>query len=290
MEATLRRICSWIVYIKGIHNTVADAISRLECDPKQNLSNEYTHAIVHVPTGEPISNSKRWKTFSKRWRKYNKCSTMLNTNDIKINLVFPNRIEDDKIYPLITAEIANVQRADATYKHLFKRNAVIDQGLEVKLIENTLCVCKDGRLVIPQPLQGCAVMWYHHYLHPGHTRLEEMMNAVMYWKGMHTTIRTITKSCKSCQVNKIWNNKYRHLPAKLIISTPWEYLCVNLIGPYTLKGKDGLQIDFMALTMIDPTSSWFEITELPLVKWLRTITVNGKELLQSEEIFGKKFR
>ena len=45
----------------------------------------------------------------------------------------------------------------------------------------------------------------------------------------------------------------------------------------------------MALTMIviDPTSSWFEITELPLVKQLRTITVNGKELLQSEEIFGK---
>ncbi len=41
----------------------------------------------------------------------------------------------------------------------------------------------------------------------------------------------------------------------------------------------------MALTMIDPASSWFEIIELPLVKRQRAITVNGKELLQSEEIF-----
>ena len=97
-------------------------------------------------------------------------------------------------------EIAAAQWADASLKHLFKRNAVIDQGLEIKLIENTTCVCNDGRLVIPKPLQVRAVEWYHHYLqHPGHTCLEEMMNAAMYWNGMHTTIRSLTKSCRSCQ-------------------------------------------------------------------------------------------
>ena len=37
---------------------------------------------------------------------------------------------------------------------------------------------------------------------------------------------------------------------------------MDLIGPYTLKGKDGLEIDFMCLTMIDPASSWFGIVEL----------------------------
>ncbi len=113
--------------------------------------------------------------------------------------VFANCSEDDKIYSLTTAKIASAQRADATYKHLFKRNVVFDQGLEIKLIKNTLCVCKDGRLVIPEPLQRHVVMWHHHYLqHPGHTHLE--MNAVMYWKSMCTTIRSITKSCKTCQV------------------------------------------------------------------------------------------
>ncbi len=32
--------------------------------------------------------------------------------------------------------------------------------------------------------------------------------------------------------------------------------------PYTLKGKDGTELDFLCLAMIDPDSSWFEIVEL----------------------------
>ena len=37
---------------------------------------------------------------------------------------------------------------------------------------------------------------------------------------------------------------------------------MDLIGPYTLKGKDKAQIDFMCITMIDPATSRFEIVEL----------------------------
>ncbi len=43
-------------------------------------------------------------------------------------------------------------------------------------------------------------------------------------------------------------------------------LCVDLVGPYTLKGKDGSSIDFVCLTMINPTTSWFKIVELPTVR------------------------
>ncbi len=68
-----------------------------------------------------------------------------------MNEVFENCSEEDEIYPLLTEEIAEAQWADASLKLLFKRNAVIDKGLEIKLIENTTCVCKDGRLVIPKP-------------------------------------------------------------------------------------------------------------------------------------------
>ncbi len=184
--------------------------------------------------------------------------------------VFANRSDEDKIYPLTTVEIATSWRVDASLKHLFKRNAVIDQGLEIKLIENKTCVCKDGWLMIPKPLQVHAVKWYHHYLqHPGHTRLKETINAAMYWKGMRTTIRSLTKSCRSCQVNKRRSQRYGHLPPKTVYTIPWECLCVDLIGPYTLKGKDNSQMDFMALTMIDPASSWFKIAELPIVERLR---------------------
>jgi hypothetical protein len=173
-----------------------------------------------------------------------------------MNVVIANCSEDDEIYPLPTEETAVAQWADTSLKHLFKGNAVVDQGLEIKLIENTTCVCKDGWLVIPKPLQVPAIKWYHHYLqHPGHTRLEEAMNAVMYWKGMCTTIRSLTKSCRSCQINERRSRRYGHLPPKTVITNPWECLCVDLIGLYTLKGKDNLQIDFIALTMINPTSS-----------------------------------
>jgi hypothetical protein len=138
-----------------------------------------------------------------------------------MNEVFVNRSDEDEKYPLTTEEIAAAQRADVSLKDLFKRNAVIDQGLEIKLIENSACVCKDGWLVILKPLQVHAVKWYHHYLqHPGHTRLKETMNTVMYWKGMRTTIRSLTKSCRSCQINKRWSQKYGHLPPKTIYTIP----------------------------------------------------------------------
>ena len=69
------------------------------------------------------------------------------------------------------------------------------------------------------------------------------------------------KTCKSCQVNKHKKQKYGKLPPKLVFDTPWETLCVDLIGPYALSGKDRSEIDFMCLTMVDPASSWFEIAE-----------------------------
>ena len=120
-------------------------------------------------------------------------------------------------------------------------------------------------MVIPKVLHHRAVSWYHHYLqHPGHTRLEETLHAAMYWKGMRNTVRSHVKNCQTCQVNKRHKHKYGKLPTKLVITNPWEALCVDLIGPYTLKGKDGTEIDFMCLTMIDPASSWFEIVELPV--------------------------
>ncbi len=39
--------------------------------------------------------------------------------------------------------------------------------------------------------------------------------------------------------------------------------------------------------MINPATSWFEVVELPLVRRLKTITVNRKESFTVEEIFDK---
>jgi hypothetical protein len=127
---------------------------------------------------------------SKFWSCYNKTQgDPGKTNMIQMNQVFTNHSEEDEIYPLTVKEIVEAQKANTKLKHLFKGNAVLDKGLELQIIENKSCICNKGRLVIPKPLQRRAVMWFHHYLqHPGHTRLEETMKAVIYWKGMRNTI------------------------------------------------------------------------------------------------------
>ncbi len=182
-----------------------------------------------------------------------------------MNLLFATHREEDKVYPLTIIEIAKSQKKDQNLNIYYKQNAKTpDKGMSFQLIENTKVFCKEDILIIPASLQHGAVSWYHHYLqHPGHSRLEETMRSVMHWKGMGRTIRSYVKSCRSCQVNKRHSQKYGHVPPKLVITTPWEALCVDLIGPYTLDGKDSSSIDFMYLTMIDPATSWFKIVELP---------------------------
>ncbi len=48
----LEEYASEIIYMKGIHNTVADAILQLEYDSKLNKTNEYTHAMLGVELEE----------------------------------------------------------------------------------------------------------------------------------------------------------------------------------------------------------------------------------------------
>jgi hypothetical protein len=128
--------------------------------------------------GETIE---KWKTFSKLWRYYNKNNPGNKTQECNLNKVFANRSKEEEIFPLSTPEIVEAQKANVKLKHCFRHNAVLDKGLEVRLIEDTYVVCKDGKMIIPKPLQRCAVLWYHHYLqYPGHTQPEETMKATTY--------------------------------------------------------------------------------------------------------------
>ena len=64
-------------------------------------------------------------------------------------------------------------------------------------------------------------------------------------------------------------------------------MCRPIRSIYPQRQKDGLSIDFMALTMIDPASSWLEVVELPTITQVMTKKVNGKERTIEEEIFNK---
>ena len=110
----------------------------------------------------------------------------------------------DVIYPLTVKEIALAQEDDLVLKKL--KNT---EKNSTQLVKDTQVLCKNGKMVIPKVLQRRAVSWYHHYLqHPGHTRLEETLNAAMYWKGMQNTIQSHVKNCLTCQVHKQHKQTY----------------------------------------------------------------------------------
>ena len=66
------------------------------------------------------------------------------------------------------------------------------------------------------------------------------------------------------------------MPPKNVITNPWDTSYVHLIGPCTLKGKDGSVLDCMCLTMIDPATSCFEMVELPVIEIFKTYGDDAK--------------
>jgi len=118
---------------------------------------------------------------------------------------------------------------------------------------------------VPKILWHHVLTWYHHFLcHPGSTRLEMTLSRTMVWPGMSQDCKIFVRVCDTCQRTKKGSKKYGHLPAKKAEDLPWDILCVDLIGPYTvtIDKKRNIDLTLHAMTFIDPTTGWFEITEI----------------------------
>ena len=150
-----------IIYIEGIHNTVAEAIPRLDFGPSDD-------------------NKENSMTFTKCWcfytRHAEKNTSSSNYIDL-MNFVFEKCSEETVIYPLTVRAVAGAQTKD---KMLHKLTLL--EKYKSQLIEGIQVLCQDGKLVIPQELQQHAVEWYHHHFQqPGTTHLGESLHTVMYW-------------------------------------------------------------------------------------------------------------
>jgi hypothetical protein len=124
---------------KGIHNTVADAVSQLEYDPSVNRTAE-SFLMTKVRNKQSYQRQ-CWMTVLKNWCKLDINSDNLDSYTDKHddwNLVFAHHKEEDKLYPLTLTEIADGPLKDQELKVYFKKNTKMPQeDIALHLIEDT---------------------------------------------------------------------------------------------------------------------------------------------------------
>ena len=216
-----------LVYIQGETNIVADALSRLEIidDVDYNLSDTQNLDTFYADLFD------------------------LSDNDI--------------VNPITYKNIMVNQQKDKT----LIKNASTDKNYTVNVFHGgetiRRLICYKNKIVIPTTLQRSIVEWYHNHLcHPGIVRTEATIRKHFYWKGLRQTVLDVCSKCHTCQLTKKGKKKYGKLPSKQAEATPWQTLCVDLIGPYKFTQSNKEPIQLWALTMIDPATGWFEIKEI----------------------------
>ncbi len=219
-----------LLYVKGETNIVADALSRLDLAPSDTSPSDM-HDMQYLADN-----------FS------------LEDDDLP-----------DDAYPLQYKLIASHQNLQ---KDLFVKLYKQQDGFHLKSFcgggKKRTLICRHEKIIIPKTLQRRIVTWYHNMLcHSGETRTEQTIRQQFWWSNLRNDVHNICSKCDTCQRAKRTTKKYGHLPAKEAEADPWEVLCVDLVGPYTIKRRGKNNLILWCLTMIDPATGWFEMREIP---------------------------
>ena len=215
------------VHIKGEENVVADGMSRLH--------HESTYFLVTQNTDDQIETS--WE---------------------EIFATSPKELDKEAEFPLLPSLIDKYQKKD---KKLMKRLKEKSNDFSTINVEGHELLARHGKIYIPDCLQGRVLSWYHEYLvHPGATRTEATIRQQFTWPGLTEDVRKFVQSC-GCQKHKRNAKKYGKLPVRQVETVPWKRVDVDLIGPWTVK-TPSKTYSLQAITMIDPATGWFEMSQL----------------------------
>ena len=213
-------------YIKGENNVVADALSRLpQTSTSYEDSQESFYALVE-------------------------CHEYKNKNADKYDF-----------HPLSYEHLELAQKRDPQLKKELLNNTSkyklkdFHGGGKIRSL-----ICYNNKIVVPKHLHQHVIDWYHITLcHPGINRTEETISQHLFWPKMRDQITTYVQTCPTCQRNKRKVKKYGWLPPKEAEASPWDKMCIDLIGPYTIRRKGKNDLICKCVTMIDPATGWFEI-------------------------------
>lgn len=216
-----------ITYVKGGHNVVADALSRLD-----------TSATTIPETLITIEQMSEWYCYAQEEQNFD--SHPLNYKALQTAQTLDKTIQKILKFPKTMYQIVPYHGGGITHN----------------------LVCFKDKIVVPCKLQKHVISWYHTVLcHPGINRTEESIGQHLWWPKMRDHITLYVQSCPVCQLNKRQNKKLGWLPPKIAEATPWDTLCVDLIGPYKINRKGKPVLVCRCVTMIDPATGWFEISQ-----------------------------
>jgi transposase InsO family protein len=95
--------------------------------------------------------------------------------------------------------------------------------------------------------------------HCGATRLYDTIHSRFYVPHLKTYCEEF--KCADCQHMKLMGAGYSKLPPRHAQMMPWNEVAVDLIGPWKIDIQ-GQEVEFLALTCIDPVTNLVEIIRI----------------------------
>ena len=168
---------------------------------------------------------------------------------------------DDTLFPYPLTLMA-AKQVDDELLHKLRTKAPDNFSKYPKMTNSDLWMYRN-KFYVPAALQHQVLKWYHEMLcHPGINRMTCTIAQHLTWPTLNKDIGEYVRKCHICQVPKTHRGDYGKLPSRGANVRPWRTLCIDCVGPYKVKGADGETYTLRAMTMADPATGWFEISEI----------------------------
>ena len=149
-------------------------------------------------------------------------------------------------------------------KNHLSGNGQNDTVYTYKTVEDIKLIHKNNRILVPRSKLQSVLDWYHTVLiHPGESRMIEIIKLVFTWSGLNKQAKNLVKTCHECQMcKKVGKKKYGLLPPKTAESMRWNRVNVDLWGLKSVVNVNGYTYKLHIITMVDPVTGWFEQRQL----------------------------
>lgn len=160
------------------------------------------------------------------------------------------------------SEILEAQMTDTECKSLLNS---LREGSEFKSplrapdkwsIEQDSLLCHSNRIYVPQSKRENIVKRFHESGHFCTKTTVQKIRERYIFPNMWSIVRKVVSSCFTCQQQK--NYGVKKAPCLSLPETgPFEFVCIDLVGPLTLSGNHKY-----LLTMMDNYTKWVEVAPL----------------------------